>query len=436
MKYLHLATTLLVLVLLLTGGGLSAQTSAPIAAKDTVVSDAYKPNLGFKIASSKYGDVNFKIYTYLRYLNQTDIDTTYVNAFGKETRIDPRQDIILNKVNLQFLGWFMDPKLRYIFYAWTNNTAQGQGAQVVLGGSLTYNFKKYFKLGGGIGALPGVRCTEGNFPNWLTVDNRLMADEFFRPSYTMGVWAQGDITPKLTYHVMLGNNLSQLGIDAGQLDDKMNTVAASINYFPTTGEFGLNSAMGDFEQHQKVATRLGLRYSSSTETRQGQPDTEGIDNVQLRTSDGSIIFSPGLFAQGVQIDQANYHMTSFDAGVKYKGFALEGEYYWRLINSFKTIGSGVLPISELQDNGFQLQASAMLIPQLLQVYVVGSTIFGQYGDPEEYRAGVNFFPYKSRSIRLNAEVINCNNSPVGALSLPYTVGANGNIIHANLEINF
>ena len=97
----------------------------------------------------------------------------------------------LNKVVIYFRGWVMDPKFRYVFYVWTANTSQGLGAQVVVAGNLTYAFNKHISVAGGVDALPGVRSVEGNFPLWLSVDNRSIADEFFRPSYTMGFWVAG-----------------------------------------------------------------------------------------------------------------------------------------------------------------------------------------------------------------------------------------------------
>jgi hypothetical protein len=53
---------------------------------------------------------------------------------------------------------------------------------------------------------------EGNFPFWFSVDSRHIADEFFRPSYTSGIWAMGDITNRLEYIAQLGNNMSTLGV--------------------------------------------------------------------------------------------------------------------------------------------------------------------------------------------------------------------------------
>src|SRR4029077_5977208 len=136
---------------------------------------------------------------------------------------------------ISFLCCVMDPKFRYFLYAWTSNASQGLPAQVVLAGNLNYNFNKYISIGAGIRSLPGTRSVEGNFPFWLGVDTRLIADEFFRPSYTSGVWGWGQITDKLDYIVMLGNNLSTLGVSAAQLNKAFETLSGSIIGKPTTG---------------------------------------------------------------------------------------------------------------------------------------------------------------------------------------------------------
>jgi hypothetical protein len=47
-------------------------------------------------------------------------------------------------------------------------------------------------------------------------------------------------------------------------------------------------------------------------------------------------------------------MTSIDAGIKYRGFALEGEYYWRSVNDLRGPGTEHLPFSDLRDNGFSV----------------------------------------------------------------------------------
>ena len=411
-------------------GKVSAEPSA--AQEEPYKWGRYTPNYGFKLADTDRGDLSVSIYTYARYLNQLGLDPTYRDAFGNVKSVQQRQDFQLQKVQIKFLGWLFDPKFRYFLYGWTSNASQGLPAQVVLAGNLNYTFKDWFSVGAGIRSLPGTRTVEGNFPFWLGVDSRLMADEFFRPSYTSGVWAWGKIANKLDYIAMVGNNLSTLGVSAAQLDNGFNTVSTSLVWKPTTGEFG--PGFGDFEHHEKLATRLGAHFTYSDETKQSQPNSEGFENTQLRLSDGSVIFTPNLFGQGITINEATYKMTSFDAGLKYRGFSLDGEYFLRWLYHFH--GPGTAAVPELFDHGGQTQISVMLIPKLLQLYSGGSTILGQYGQPWDFRLGTNFHPFRNRVMRWNTEFLYLHRSAVGYTALPYPVGGDGPVFHTSWELAF
>ena len=233
---------------------------------------------------------------------------------------------------------------------------------------------------------------------------------------------------------MLGNNLSQLGVSAAQLDNHLQTTSFMLQWLPTTGEFGLYGAFGDFENHDHVATRLAGHYTRSLEDRQEQPGTNSIENSQIRLTDGSIIFTPDLFGPGITVENVHYDMASVDAGVKYRGIALEVEHYWRKLSDFK--GTNVGGIADIHDHGFQAQFSAMAIQKTLQPYVSGAAIQGRFGNASEVRAGANWYFRKERGLRVNAEWLNLHNCPVGYTAVPYPVGGNGNVFHVNLEMNF
>jgi hypothetical protein len=394
----------------------------------------YIPNLGFRLYEGEKGDVYFRLFSYARYLNQLSLDPTYIDGFGRTQRVQTRQDIQLQKFFAPFSGWFLTPKFRYYLYVWSSNPSQGDPAQVVGAGNLSYTFSRYITFGAGITSLPAVRSTEGQFPYWLGVDDRMTADEFFRGSYTDGVWLKGELPKNLKYMAMVGNNLSILGVNATQLDNKLDTQSFSLVWLPTTGEFGLYGTYGDYDDHQMVATRLGAHFTHSLETAQEQPGQNAIENSQIRLTDGSIIFTPDLFGPGIRVESVVYKMMSLDAGIKYHGMSLEGEYYRRWLNNFAGANTG--GIAPITDDGYQLQSSAMLVQKKLQVYLSGSQIFGHYGDASEIRSGVNWYFVGQRGLRVNVEWIHLDHCPVGYTAVPYPVGGHGNLGHFNIELNF
>ncbi|MGA8305281.1 MAG: hypothetical protein WB723_06365, partial [Candidatus Acidiferrales bacterium] len=86
--------------------------------------------------------------------------------------------------------------------------------------------------------------------------------------------------------------------------------------------------------------------------------------------------------------------------------------------------------------GFQMQASAMVVPKTLQLYLGGSSIYGKFGNPFDFRAGVNFFPFHNKVVRWNTEFLYLQNSPVGYTAVPFAIGGNGPVFHTNLELAF
>jgi len=414
------------------GQGTKAAANAAAGQEERYMWGRYTPNLGYKVADTEQGDLSISIYSYARYLNQLGLDPTYKDAFGNVKNVQQRQDFQLQKVQIKFLGWILDPNFRYFLYAWSSNASQGLGAQVVLAGNLSYTFNKSVSIGAGIRSLPGTRSVEGNFPFWLGVDTRLIADEFFRPSYTSGVWAWGKITDRLGYITMVGNNLSTLGVSAAQLNNGFNTISNSLVWTPSTGEFGLG--FGDFENHQKLATRLSGHYTRSDEDKQEQPNSDQFENTQIRLEDGSVIFTPNLFGQGISITDVRYQMAAFDGGLKYHGYSLEGEYFLRWLDHFNGPGTAGLP--RIFSHGFQMQASAMVVPKTVQFYLGGSTVYGKYGNPWDFRSGVSYFPFKNRVVRWNNEFLYLHKSPVGYTSVPFALGGTGPVFHTNLELAF
>jgi hypothetical protein len=365
----------------------------------------FNPGRGFTVARSQYGELNLSGYMVARYLNQLPPTQTATDHLGRPVPVDPRQDFQFHRVMLFSQGWLFSPKFLYSTFVWTVQDTN----QVAVGGALYYNFGSFMTLGMGWNAYPGTMSLQGSHPYWLSYD-RVMADEFFRPYFSQGIFAKGDILPRLEYRWMIGNNNSNLDVPSVKLDRKLSGGVA-ITWLPTTGEFGPRGAFGDFEGHDELATRFNLAYTYSPEDRQA-PIGAPAGNTTLRLSDSLNIFDPDAFINGVTVERARYQLLSAAGGLKYHGLFLQGEGYDRRLDDF--VANGALPVSVVRDYGFYVQLGYMVVPREFEAYGATSYIFGQYGRPKEFIIGGNYYPWNSRNARLNIQVIEVDRSPVSS----------------------
>ena len=400
-----------------TGGG-TAQTSAAAQSDDddkSLLAEAsagnpaifgeFNPGRGFTVGRSDLGELNLSGYMAARYLNQLPGEQTAIDHLSRPLLVNPRQDFQFHRVMLFSQGWLFSQKFKYSTFLWTVQDTN----QVAVGGALYYNFGTYMDLGMGWNAYPGTLSLQGSHPYWLSYD-RVMADEFFRPYFSQGVFAKGNILPRVEYRWMLGNNNSNLDVPAVKLDRKL-SAGFAITWLPTTGEFGPRGAFGDFEDHENVATRFNFAYTFSPEDRQAPLDLPAA-NTTLRLSDSLNVFDTGTLAPGVTLERTHYQLISAAAGTKYRGLFLQGEGYARKLNNF--VADGPLPVGVIRDDGFYVQSGYMVVPKQVELYGSTSYVFGHYGNSKEFIVGGNYYPWKSRNARLNIQLINVDESPVNS----------------------
>ena len=374
-----------------------------------VIFGEFNPGRGFTVAQGELGSLNFSGYMVARYLNQLPADQTAVDHLDRPITVTPRNDFQFHRVMLFSQGWLFDKRFQYSTFLWTVQDTN----QVAVGGALYYRFSKLMTLGGGWNAYPGTMSLQGSHPYWESYD-RVMADEFFRPYFSQGVFAQGTLFPGFEYRWMVGNNNSNLDVPAVKLDRDLSGGFA-LTWLPTTHEFGPRGSFGDFEGHEKLATRFNLAYTYSPEDRQatlGSP----TGNTTLRLGDSLNVFDPNAFANGTTVTDVHYKLLSESAGMKYHGFWLQGEGYARWMDHF--VANGPMPTNAVFDSGFYVQAAGMVIPKKLELYGATSWIFTAYGSqgktPKEFILGTNYYPWNTRNARLNVQLIGVEHSPVSS----------------------
>jgi hypothetical protein len=231
---------------------------------------------------------------------------------------------------------------------------------------------------------------------------------------------------------MVGNNLSTLGVVSAKLTRHLSS-GLTLTWMPTTGEFGPRGGNGDFEYHDKIATRFGANLSHSRENRFNNVGQPSPDNTQVRLSDGVLFFEEGALAPKVTVQEADYNGLAVDLGFKYKGFALHTEFYYRTLDDFDT--DGPVPIDRIVDKGYTFQALYMAIPKTLCIYGIYSGLIDEFKrNPWEIGGGLNIYPIKSRSWRLNIQAMKVVKSASGGTFGLYNSGQTGTTLTLGTDI--
>uniref|UniRef100_Q025K4 Phosphate-selective porin O and P n=1 Tax=Solibacter usitatus (strain Ellin6076) TaxID=234267 RepID=Q025K4_SOLUE len=364
--------------------------------------------------------LKFNVNSQVRYLNTQDSKGTFTDHLGVVSAVNTRNDITVNRSMFILSGYVFDKRALYSVTVWTSAGA----ASIVVAGNIGWRFNKALTLTGGYTGVPGSRSLVNTFP-FFTASDRSMADNFFRPGFTQGVWASGEPVKGLNYLAFLGNGLNTLNISANKIDTFL-AVSGSVWWEPLGpyGPLGKDRNMyDDYFASKKVRIRIGTSFTRSREDRFTNLEQSNPDNTSLYNSDGVLTFSTGAFAPSVTLSLATYRMWAVDGGIKWNGLAVNGQYFARLLNDF--VADGPLPLKSTFDHGGEFSASYFAKPKKLMPYIRGSWVIGQFGNSYEYGAGAKWFPVRTDRLWLATEVFRVNKSPYSGVFTPYTLGLTG-----------
>ena len=375
--------------------------------------------------------LRFNDITQFRYTNTTNTNSTFTDHLGVVHDVLHRNDFSINRSMLTFSGFVFSPRLTYGLYVWTTNTTTA----VVHGGQIAYRFNKGITLNAGYWGVPGSRTLTYTFP-YFVASERSMADNFFRPGFTQGVWATGEPLNGLNYFVQVGNGLNTLAIPTAKIDTHLD-YSGSVWWEPL-GQYGptakARNTYNDFYAHEKPVIRVGTSYTRSRENRFSNLDQSNPENTSMTNSDGVLTFATGAFAPGVTVDELTYRMWAIDGGFKWKGMSLNGQYYFRWLNDF--VADRPLPLKSTFDHGFEFSLAHFVVRKRLELFARTSHVFGQFGNSYEYAGGFNWYFVRDHRMWLTGEGMRVFKSPVGGLITPYVGGQTGWFPIAQLMFNF
>jgi len=346
------------------------------------------------------------------------------------SRTNPVNNINTFEINRFFItteGYVSDEAIPFSISLF-GTTDYGNNSAITPLGSVGYKFNDHLSVFGGVTFVASTREWSTS-SRWVMGVDRSMANTFFRPSYSPGVEFSGDfLDGELTWRGGVWNSID--GSLAGVNRNGTSMAWAGILTWEPWGKFGLGYS--DMEIHEEAAWRIGCSgvhaLSQAVEATNGNNPEDTI----VRLSDGTPIATAGALGPGSQVDQFRLQMATIDAGWKYRGTAINFEYYWRLLDDFA--GTGDFQQQSLFDQGGLAYVSFCVVPRKYEVYGRSSAVTGLYGTGQEYGGGFNWYLKKSRQSKLTLEALYYNRSPADNTLYPYRAGYSGTAIQSQMLV--
>jgi hypothetical protein len=359
-----------------------------------------------------------------RYTNTMAVEKTYTDHYGDVRPVQRRNDVQLVRDAFYFSGYAFDQRLDFNILVFTSSATLVATAAGYVG----YIFSDAFALRAGYFSLPSVRSLTGTYP-FFHGNDRSMANNYMRPGFTQGVWANGELFHGFNYIAMVGNSLNTLDIKAVNID---NHLAYALSIWYDLNEF--RKEWNDWEYHKVPALRVGTAFTYSREDRLSNLETATPENNVTYISDGHLLFETGALAPGITLELADYYLSAIDAGVKYRGLAFNVEFYNRWLNRFRA--DGPLPVTSLYDWGFEASLGYFVLRSRLEPLVRASFIHGLYKTAVEASVGFNWYPFNTRWVWMTVEAIGVVNNPYASGYYVYSVGQTGLLVPVQFILRF
>ena len=280
----------------------------------------------------------------------------------------------IERGRLEFRGTFLDSGTHFYI---NMDADTDDGHQVIFQDFwVNHDFSDSFSLYVGKAFVPGSREWLSGSTTTHLID-RSMATTFFRPDRTIGIWAIGKLASNWHYRVMVGNGVRTSDLKPAQIDT--DPVYSGSTWWDALGKFG--SGFADLEQHEELALRVGASVTYAREE-DGQLAGNGEASF-LHLSDGSKLTDQG-------VDSYDFALGAVDAALKFQGLAINGEVYWRQVDSIRAPGNANIVRSH-NDWGGYCDAGFMIVPKCLELVGRVSTVQGDLKDTWEYAGGVNWY---------------------------------------------
>lgn len=352
--------------------------------------------------------------------------TSWTDNAGVTRQVRNRNAFDVERGRLILSGFALDQRLTYFLHL--DGDTDGGHAVDFFDYWWAWEFSDRFQLQMGKRKVPASR-------QWLLTARstrfveRPLANDFFRPDRTVGLFGIGRVGDRGHYEVMVGNGYQSANVPNSATDDQW--TFAATNYFDLLGNYG--GQIVDYDNTCDPRLRIGhsIVYSPNTSESVGVPLEE---TAFLRLADGTRLTQAGALAPRVTVSEYDLYLYGVDLAMKWRGWSLNAEAFFRWIEQIR--GNGPLPVTDLLQRGFYVEGGHFIIPQTLDWNVRYSQVSGLFGDASEYAAGFNWYPLDTANMKISFDVTLLDGSPLQNTASDILVGDDGILVRTQFQAEF
>ncbi|MFG0264237.1 MAG: porin [Rhodopirellula sp. JB055] len=259
--------------------------------------------------------------------------------------------------------------------------------------------------------------------------DRPMANDFFRPDRTVGIFGIGKFAEHGHYQIMAGNGYRTANLPNSSTDNRFTFAATS--YVDPAGDFG--SRIVDFENTYAALWRLGHSVVYSPQAVQPSGIAYGEANF-VRLSDGTRLTQSGAVEPGVSVSNFDVWLYGVDLAWKRRGWSVTSEVFLRWITDLQ--GDGSIANDGLFQHGFYVEGGKFLISKRWDVNLRYSRVDGEYGAANEYAVGMNWYPLSKPSLKFTLDATQLDGSPLQNTTSDILVGDDGTLFRTQFQAEF
>ena len=265
--------------------------------------------------------------------------------------------------------------------------------------------------------------------------DRSVSSMFFDVNRSLGWGLYGSpsrfFLRRFDWEVALFNGLVTGGAETGSsgtLDDNF-AYSGRIFWYPT-GDWG-NGELADLDYHCCLATRIGAGYANSTIDSIGSTEFNRIRVVDTGERLSDILVG--------DISAYTVNLWAVNGSLKYRGWSVSMEYYFRLINEFEGMG---FPQPDLFDHGHWLQIGKFIVPGKFQLLARWSRVVGDSGtlggpdlSSDEKSGGFAWY-FREQNAKFVLDATYLDGAPISSAALDIEPGDAGWLFRSQIQFAF